>query len=111
MNERHVPLRWLSASPVTTPLLVAWGARAQSDVRRDSLLEILLTPTMALGLVVLGLAFRTLGPGRPFAVMAAGLAATGIVLAAVWVVLFIVSGRKRGQMIDEGAELLKRLGW
>jgi hypothetical protein len=111
MNERHVPLRWLSASPVMTPLFMAWGARAQSDVRRDSLVEILLTPTMALGLVVLGLACRTLGPGRPFAAMAAGLAATGILLSAVWAVLFFVSGRKRERMIDEGAELLERLGW
>ncbi len=108
MNERRVPLRWLSASPLVTPLLLAWGRRAQSSIYRDSLAETCLPPAMAAGLLVVALVVRSLAPGEPYWAWAS--AASGLLVAA-WIVLFMTSGRKLRRLLDEGARTLERLGW
>lgn len=108
MNERRVPLRWLSASPVVTPLLLAWGRRAQGSIYRDSLAETCLPPAMAAGLLVLALVTRSFMPGDLYWAWAS--AAAGL-LAAVWIVLFMTSGRKLRRLLEEGARTLERLGW
>ncbi len=108
MNERRAPLRWLSTYPIVTPLLLAWGRRAQSSVYRDSLAETCLPPVSAAGLLVLALVVRSLAPGQPYWAWAS--AASGL-LVAVWIMLFMTSGRKLRRLLDEGARALERLGW